>query len=148
MSKMSNIFSESIVAQSLEDTRSLAHHLALALRVGDIVLLTGDLGAGKTAFARFIIQALCGCNMIVPSPTFTLVQAYEGENFPIWHFDFYRLESADGIWDLGYTDGLSERISLIEWPDKMGGYQPQNVIEVAIQALDDVHRSFCLKDKR
>lgn len=147
MSKMSNIFSQPVICKTLESTRDFAEKVAGCLAAGDVLLLAGDLGAGKTAFARCLIQSLCGADTIVPSPTFTLVQTYECEVGTLWHFDFYRLENPEDIFDVGYEEAISG-ISIIEWPDNMGALKPKNTLEISIEALDDDARVFNVKDNR
>src|SRR6516164_1301002 len=116
----------------LPDERAM---VALAARIsalaapGDIIALKGDLGAGKTSFARGFIRARGG-EEDVPSPTFTLVQIYELGGMAIWHFDLYRLKSPDEAWELGIEDAFSEGISLIEWPERLGPLLPKHRLEI------------------
>jgi len=116
----------------LKATNELAQKLARVAKPGDVIALSGDLGAGKTAFARAFIRALTDADEDVPSPTFTLVQTYEGEKVDIWHFDLYRLEHAEEVFELGIEDALSEAISLIEWPERMGPYIPRERLELRL----------------
>jgi tRNA threonylcarbamoyladenosine biosynthesis protein TsaE len=118
------------------DTARLAAALARRARTGDIIALRGDLGAGKTAFARFYIRALVGEEIDVPSPTFNLVLVYDCAVAPVWHFDLYRLENADEIHELGIDDAFADGISLIEWPDRAGGALPADVLTVDMRAAD------------
>lgn len=104
---------------------TLAGHIASWLKPLDIVLLHGDLGMGKTAMSRGIIRALCGNpDQIVPSPTYTLVQEYQAPQCDIWHFDLYRTQSPDEIYEIGWEDALARshpgKILLIEWPQRLG----------------------------
>lgn len=103
----------------LAATQTLAQVLAPALRIGDLIALKGTLGAGKTAFARALIQT-CLPDEDVPSPTFTLVQTYETPHFSIVHADFYRLESPDDVWELGWDDARGEAVLLVEWAERLG----------------------------
>ena len=112
------------VFQSLEETQNWADTVARTLKVGDIIALKGDLGAGKTAFARAVIQALCSQDTVVPSPTFTLVQTYQASHLEIWHFDLYRLETPSQAEELGLEDAFSYGVSLIEWPERLGSLLP------------------------
>jgi tRNA threonylcarbamoyladenosine biosynthesis protein TsaE len=110
----------------------LAEHLAEATEAGDALLLIGDLGAGKTTFARYFIRAR-GIEDDVPSPTFSLVQAYDGPDGAgptIWHFDLYRLEGERDLLELGLEDALAGGITLIEWPDRMGRLSPTDRLEI------------------
>ena len=117
-------------------TSALAARLAAIARAGDVIALNGDLGAGKTAFARAFIRARGAAGEEVPSPTFTLVQVYEGAGPAIWHFDLYRLTSADEVWELGVEDAFASGISLIEWPDRLGLLLPQNRLDITLDFGD------------
>lgn len=105
--------------------------LAPYLRAGDVLALTGELGAGKTTFSRGVIQTLLGA-VDVPSPTYTLVQTYECPEFDLWHCDLYRLEAPADVLELGLVDMEEEIVSLIEWPDKMGNYLSPAALNVHI----------------
>jgi tRNA threonylcarbamoyladenosine biosynthesis protein TsaE len=107
----------------------LAAALALVVVPGDVLALFGELGAGKTVFARSFIRARGGSGE-VPSPTFTLVQSYDLPNGLIYHFDLYRIEHPDEILELGMEEALSEGICLIEWPERMGPALPPDRLEV------------------
>lgn len=117
-------------------TAALARRIAGFARPGDVIALTGDLGSGKTAFARaFIGEAE------VPSPTFTLVQIYErpsdNSGVRIWHFDLYRLAKASEAVELDIEDAFAEGISLIEWPERLGSLLPAERLDVALEFLPD-----------
>jgi tRNA threonylcarbamoyladenosine biosynthesis protein TsaE len=99
-------------------TRALGAALATHIKPGDIIALRGDLGAGKTSLARGLIGALCGAQE-VPSPTYTLVQTYDGPSFGIWHFDLYRLDDPGDVWELGIEEALEDGVCLIEWPERI-----------------------------
>ena len=114
-------------------TSALAAALAARARIGAIIALQGDLGAGKTAFARAFVRALTGPEEDVPSPTFTLVQLYDAPAFTIYHFDLYRLEDPDEVLELGIDDAFAGGVSLIEWPDRAGGYLPPAHLAVDIR---------------
>ena len=110
-----------IALSSLQETERLAGQLAGLARLGDVIALSGPLGAGKTAFARAFIQSL-GIAEEVPSPTFTLVQTYTSPSgLEIAHFDLYRLESPDDVWELGWEDALERGVTLLEWPERLEG---------------------------
>ncbi|SBW12090.1 conserved hypothetical protein [uncultured Alphaproteobacteria bacterium] len=114
------------------ETAALAARLAELVGAGDVVALWGDLGVGKTAFARGLIHAAGDPEEEVPSPTFTLVQIYEGGGTPVWHFDLYRLTGPEDIWELGFDDALEEAVSLIEWPERLGRQLPLRRLDVEL----------------
>jgi tRNA threonylcarbamoyladenosine biosynthesis protein TsaE len=101
-------------------TARLAAALAAAARPGEVIALAGDLGAGKTAFARAFIRARAGGDIDVPSPTFTLVQTYDLPGGPIWHVDLYRTERAAEARELGLDEALADAVVLVEWPERLG----------------------------
>lgn len=118
-------------------TAALARALAGLARPGDVIALRGDLGAGKTVFARAFVNALPDASgktdeETVPSPTFTLVQIYDRRPAPVWHFDLYRLETADEVYELGIEEALHEGISLIEWPERMERLLPRTRLDVIL----------------
>jgi tRNA threonylcarbamoyladenosine biosynthesis protein TsaE len=125
-----------IALPDLAATAGLAKALAARAVLRDVVALWGGLGAGKTTFARAFIQARPGGDAVteVPSPTFTLVQVYELPDAPVWHFDLYRLTNAEDAWELGIEEALATGISLIEWPDRLGGLLPAERLDVELQA--------------
>ncbi len=102
-------------------TQDLAADVAEIVRPGDLITLSGDLGAGKTTFARALIRLLTGdANLEVPSPTFLLMQTYEGKTTPIVHADFYRIERPDDLVELGWDEATEGALVLVEWPDHGG----------------------------
>ncbi len=113
-------------------TRAIAATLAHACAPGDCVLLNGDLGAGKTAFARGFIQALSPGAEVV-SPTFNLVQTYDTPAATIWHFDLYRLKTAAELVEIGLDDALASGITLIEWPELASEYWPRNALTIRLE---------------
>jgi tRNA threonylcarbamoyladenosine biosynthesis protein TsaE len=116
-------------------TAALGGLVAARARSGDVIALWGDLGAGKTVFARGFLRAL-GVEEEVPSPTFTLVQTYVTPPGTVYHFDLYRLEEAEEIWELGIEDALADGISLIEWPDRIGDVLPAERLDVTLALAD------------
>ncbi len=116
----------------------LAEDAAFAVRRGDLITLSGDLGAGKTTFARAFIRALAnGAREEVPSPTFTLVQTYATARMPVAHFDLYRLTMPSELDELGLDLALKQGVALIEWPERAGGILPHSRLEVLLE--DDDH---------
>lgn len=127
------------ITTSEEETNILASQLASKLLPGAIVLLNGDMGAGKSVFARGIIQSL-GYKGVVTSPTFTLMNEYPTEPV-VYHFDLYRLKSYDQLYDIGYDEYIySDGISLIEWSEKMEHLLPENYVEIIIEKIDPTTR--------
>lgn len=114
----------------LAATEGLAKRLAIQLKSGDVITLSGDLGAGKTTFARALVHAL-GVTEDVPSPTFTLLQLYDTKDFPLYHFDLYRLKDPEEIEEIGLEEALAEGVSLIEWPEKAAAYMPRDRLALA-----------------
>lgn len=120
-----------------EKTASIARLLGARLGAGDCVLLTGDVGAGKTHFARALIQSLLSFPEDVPSPTFTLVQIYDSNTGPeIWHADLYRLSDPSEIEELGLIDAMENAICLIEWPDRLASLRPEDALDITLAAND------------
>src|SRR5215475_9342748 len=106
--------------------------VAGALKPGDTVTLSGDLGAGKTTFVRALIRYLAGDEMVeVPSPTFTLMQTYDLQQFPLVHADLYRLSGAAEMSELGFDDLPEDAVVLLEWPDRADGLLPPDRLDVA-----------------
>jgi len=107
-----------------EGTATLGRALASRLRPGDTLMLEGGLGAGKTHLARALIQALLPVPEDVPSPSFTLVQTYDGPGFEIWHADLYRLSGQGDLDELGLELAIGGALCLIEWPDRLAAPPP------------------------
>ena len=124
----------------------LAATLARKCRAGDLFLLSGPLGAGKSVFSRAFIRALCGEDTEVPSPTFTLVQNYECAKGTIRHYDLYRLEEPEEIFELGWEEAMVDGITLVEWPQKLGEFTPMSAIRVAIEPLDGDKRKITVDE--
>src|SRR3984957_9103213 len=113
-------------------TQRLAVDIANSLEPGDLVTLSGDLGAGKTAFARAVIRYLAGDSSIeVPSPSFTLVQTYELPRFALVHADLYRLSGSAELAELGFDDLPEGTVVLLEWPDRAAGFLPPDRLDIA-----------------
>ena len=114
-------------------TAGLAARIARLARPGDVIALRGELGSGKTSFARAFIHARGGSEP-VPSPTFTLVQVYQLGDVAVWHIDGYRLEHPEEAWELDIEDAFAEGISLIEWPERLGALVPPRRLEITLSA--------------
>ena len=128
-------------------TLRLADDIAAIARPGDVIALHGDLGMGKSAFARAVVRRLAGDpNLEVPSPTFTLLQSYETARFPVHHFDLYRLANPDELIEIGFSEAVGEGLSLIEWPDRAGDELPVERLDLVISEGDGLNgRHFLLE---
>lgn len=113
-------------------TTALGARLAAALRPGEAICLSGPLGAGKSTLARALVRALTRPDEDVPSPTFTLVQTYDGRDFPLAHFDLYRLSDPDEAWEIGLEEAMEDGAALIEWPERLEGRLPPDRLDIDI----------------
>jgi tRNA threonylcarbamoyladenosine biosynthesis protein TsaE len=117
----------------LEETERFAARIAALVRPGDAILLSGDLGAGKTAFARaFLREASGNAELDVPSPSFTLVQTYDTRSGSIHHFDLWRLDGPAALAELGWDDARDD-IVLVEWPDRLGSLTPPDALHLTFE---------------
>jgi len=116
----------------MQATVAVGRRIAAALRTGDALLLSGDLGAGKTELARAIIRARAGQAIDVPSPTFNLVIPYAFHDLLITHLDLYRLSTPDDVLELGFFDALDDGAVIVEWPDRLGDLTPADAVSIAI----------------
>lgn len=117
-----------VTLDSPEATAAFARRLAPALRLGDVLLLSGEIGAGKSHFARAVISArlaVLGLAEDIPSPTYTLVQTYDAGDLPIWHSDLYRLSDPEEALELGLWDAFDSALCLVEWPERLGDLAPE-----------------------
>ena len=115
----------------------MARNLGAVLCAGDTILLHGNVGAGKTHFARALIKSLLAAPEDVPSPTFTLVQVYDAvSGVEIWHADLYRLTDPSETEELGLTDAMEEAICLIEWPDRLATLKPDDALDITLTPTD------------
>jgi tRNA threonylcarbamoyladenosine biosynthesis protein TsaE len=132
-----------LITSSPDDTKKLADTIAPLLGAGDVLLLIGVVGAGKTDLSRKIIQnqlAAFGKYEDVPSPTFTLVQTYDLDEVEFIHADLYRLSHPDEVYELGLDRAFDDAICLIEWPDRLGSLAPPNALSINITIIDDTRR--------
>jgi len=134
---------------SEEETRLLAEDLAAILRVGDVVALDGDLGAGKTTLARYLLRALADdSEMEVPSPTFTIAQSYSAGRLVMHHYDFYRLNAPDEVDEIGFHAALEDGAALVEWPQRAAGEIPEDALWLTLEAAGDSARTARLTTRR
>jgi tRNA threonylcarbamoyladenosine biosynthesis protein TsaE len=132
------------ISRSETETLSIAAEFAATLRPGDVVALTGNLGAGKTVFTRGVANAL-GVSGEVTSPTFTLIHEYRGE-LPLYHMDLYRLNTEREILDIGVEDYFySDGVCLVEWAEKLGVILPPEAIRITILHLDNRSREIIIE---
>lgn len=132
-----------VTLPTLAATEALARVCADQARIGDVIALGGDLGAGKTAFARAFIKARAArasasdLAVDVPSPTFTLVQAYEIPDGTVYHFDLYRIETPQDALELGIEEAMADGVCLIEWADRLGPLLPADHLAVTLSLMAD-----------
>src|SRR3984893_4127996 len=125
--------SHSVVLPNEEAMHQLVQDIAIALEPGDLITLSGDLGAGKTTFARALIRHLAGdATVEVPSPTFTLMQAYDLPRFTLLHADLYRLSGPAELAELGFEEVADRAVTLLEWPDRAAGFLPADRLDIAL----------------
>ena len=132
--------SQRFITNGPEETEALGARLARALEPGAVVAFTGDLGAGKTAFVRGLARGL-GIRDRVTSPTFTIVNEYEGGRLPLFHFDLYRLGCADELFDIGWEDYLARGgVCAVEWSERMEELLEPGTIRVDLRRGEDESR--------
>lgn len=129
---------------NLQATEQLAKDISLVTGPGDIIKLKGPIGAGKTSFVRSLIGAL-GVLEEVPSPTYTLVQTYRLADLTIWHFDLYRIEHPEEVYELGLEEAALNGLSLIEWPERIACFLPENHAELTFRIKGLSQRTATLK---
>lgn len=128
-------FYRSFDLQTEAGTAALGREIAGHLAAGDTVTLSGPLGAGKSVLARAIVRTFLPREE-VPSPTFTLVQTYETQNFAIAHVDLYRVKAASELRELGLDEALERGVLVVEWPDRMGLQLPDDRLDIMFEAVD------------
>lgn len=122
-------------------TARLGASVAGRLQAGEAVCLSGPLGAGKSTLARALVRALTTPDEDVPSPTFTLVQFYEGPRLTVAHFDLYRLSDPDEAYEIGLDEALEEGAAVIEWPQRLEGRLPPDRLDIEIALAEDGGRT-------
>ncbi len=124
------------ISNSPDETAQLAIRLGATLQAGDTLLLEGDIGAGKSHFARALILSRLAQPEDVPSPTFTIVQAYDLPECELWHADLYRLGDPDQIIELGLLDAFQNAVCLVEWPDRLDDLRPPEALTIRLDDPD------------
>lgn len=136
VSGTSGLDSREISLPDAAATEALGQRLGAVLSGGDVICLRGGLGAGKTTLARGAISAWTGEVEEAPSPTYTLVQTYDGVRGELWHVDLYRLKAPEEALELGLEEAFAEAACLIEWPERLGGYLPADRLDIALEPRD------------
>ncbi|MGN0779456.1 MAG: tRNA (adenosine(37)-N6)-threonylcarbamoyltransferase complex ATPase subunit type 1 TsaE [Aristaeellaceae bacterium] len=133
-----------MITHSPGETRALGQRLARQLQAGDVLLLMGNLGAGKSELTRGIAQGL-GITDTVASPSFTILNVYEDGRVPLYHFDWYRLQSAEELYELGMDEYLGgDGVAVVEWPSQCPEAIPEDYLEVAIDPVSETERRLTL----
>lgn len=126
-----------MITTSAKETRALGARLATILRPGDVLLLFGDMGAGKSELTRGIASGL-GIDGPVSSPSFTILQVYEDGRVPLYHFDWYRMESVEELYELGMEEYLGgDGIAVVEWPTRCPEAVPESYLEITFTPLGE-----------
>ena len=126
------------ILNDVNEMRPWAAEFASGLTAPMVVALHGDLGMGKSEIARTVIQTLRGAETVVPSPTFTLVQTYDADDFELYHYDMYRLKTPDEAFELGIEDSFYDGVNLIEWPEKIEYLLPKKSWKIYINVVDNI----------
>ena len=129
-----------MITKSAAETRALGEKLAERLQPGDVLLLEGDLGAGKSELTRGIAKRL-GVAETVTSPSFTILNVYESGRCPLYHFDWYRLESSEELYELGMDEYLGgDGIAVVEWPGRCPDAVPESAVRIRMTAAGENER--------
>jgi len=133
------------ISTSAEETEDFGRRFAEKVRAGEVLALTGELGSGKTQFVKGLVGGL-GATTAATSPTFTLIHEYSGGRFPIYHFDFFRVEDRQSAERLGLDDYFfGDGVSLIEWADKFPDLIPETARWIALETRSETERSITAK---
>ena len=131
---------------SAAETRALGEELAARLQPGDVVVLEGELGAGKSELARGIAKGL-GVKETVTSPSFTILNVYESGRYPLYHFDWYRLESEDELYELGMDEYLGgDGIAVVEWAERCPEAVPENHLRISLETTGEEQRKIVINE--
>lgn len=134
-----------IISHSVAETHAIGAKLAEQLQPGDVLLLLGDMGAGKSELTRGIARGL-GVTGYVTSPTFTILQVHDDGRMPLYHFDWYRLADAEELYELSMDEYLyGDGVSVIEWPSRAEEVIPDSYLEVELQPAGDEERTIALR---
>lgn len=133
--------SRAIALPDADATAAFGRRVGAAIRVGDVICLSGALGAGKTTLARGAIAAWTGAEEEAPSPTFTLVQTYDGAKGELWHVDLYRLRGEEEVFELGLEEAFETAACLVEWPERLGGALPRDRLDIALEPSGEGRRA-------
>lgn len=136
------------ISHSLKETKDIAKEISLQINNGDVLLLNGEIGAGKTTFTKFLLENL-GVKSVVSSPTFTLLNEYNGD-FPVYHFDMYRITDESELYELGFEDYINSKnspfvktgLTIIEWGQNVKNIIPKEKTILNIKKLDENSREF------
>lgn len=126
------------------DTRALGERLAHQLKAGDVLLLLGDLGAGKSELTRGIAKGM-GIAATVASPSFTILNVYDEGRLPLYHFDWYRLNDAEELYEMGMDEYLGgDGVAVVEWPSQCPEAIPETRLEISIEPVGETERNITL----
>ena len=135
---------ESFISYNEDDTKKFASNFAKNLHKGDIIVLSGELGSGKTKFTEGVLKYF-GLENEISSPTFTIVNEYKNSNTTIYHFDVYRLEDSDEFYAIGGEDYFNNGICIIEWGELIDDILPKPYTKIVFQKLDDDIRKLSIE---
>jgi tRNA threonylcarbamoyladenosine biosynthesis protein TsaE len=136
---------EKIISHSVEETRQAGARIAKTAQAGDVIALIGELGTGKTEFVRGFVEALCGA-AAVRSPTFSIVNIHDAPDFPIFHFDFYRLRNKEELLEIGFYEYVTgDGVTVIEWADMFPDVLPDNYRRIIFTDKGDNERHIIIE---
>ena len=135
-----------VICKNLEQTQAFAESFCQSLAGGDVVVLSGDLGAGKTTFTKFVGKSM-GIKEPITSPTYTLLNEYDGNDLKLYHFDMYRIDDLDEVLETGVTEyfGKQNGVCIIEWAENIKPLLPKKLTKITISKVDDTTRKFVVE---